>query len=212
MKSNDLGSNRAWFNAASETRLITLAQRGNEAAFRTLFETHKRSVYSLCLRMTRNPADAEDLTQEAFLTVFRKISGFRGEAAFSTWLYRLAVNQVLMHLRRKRSHDVGLGEGEDSKEEASRELPVRDVRLEGALDRLTLDAAVAELPPGYRAAFVLHDIEGYQHPEIARIMKWSVGNSKSQLSRARRKLRGWLQAHAQTVLPAVPQVAERASA
>ena len=212
MKSHESDASKGGFNNPSETRLITLAQHGDEAAFRALFEAHKRGVHALCLRMTRSAADAEDLTQETFLTVFRKIATFRGESAFSTWLYRLAVNQTLMHLRRKRSHEVSVDEVETLPEAPGWELPVHDLRLEGTVDRITLKAAVTGLPPGYRAAFVLHDIEGYQHPEIARMMNWSVGNSKSQLSRARRKLRGWLQTDGQAVFPATASQGEKATA
>ena len=100
----------------SDVHLVALAQRGDEAAFRALFEAHKRRVYSLCLRMTRSTADAEDLTQEAFLQIFRKIGAFRGESTFSTWLYRLAVNGVLIHLRKKRFQEMPLDEVDTSYE------------------------------------------------------------------------------------------------
>jgi RNA polymerase sigma-70 factor (ECF subfamily) len=180
-------------NAGSEIQLVERAQAGDETAFRLLFEAHKRRVYSLCLRMTRNTADAEDLTQEAFLTVCRKIAGFRGEATFSTWLYRLTLNQVLMHLRKKRLRPAPLSEVETApKAPSGRDHAQEDLLLTGTVDRITLNAAVAELSRGYRAAFLLHDVEGYQHHEIARMMKWTVGSSKSQLHRARRKLRDWL--------------------
>jgi RNA polymerase sigma-70 factor, ECF subfamily len=212
MKSQDLDASGDELNTASETHLVALAQRGDEAAFRALFEAHKRRVYSLCLRMTRSAADAEDLTQEAFLLVFRKIANFRGEAAFSTWLYRLAVNQVLMHLRKKRAQPVCLNEVESKQEvPCRREYAKHDPLLTGTVDRITLNAAVAELPRGFRAAFLLHDVEGYQHREIARIMNWSVGSSKSQLNRARRKLRDWFQSNTRNGLPANPNAAEKAT-
>src|SRR6266702_6192242 len=148
-------------NTDSEVHLVKLAQAGDEAAFRALFEAHKRRVHSLCLRMTRSAADAEDLTQEAFLLVFRKIANFRGEAAFSTWLYRLAVNQVLMHLRKKHSQPVCLNEVESPEEvPCRREYAKHDPLLAGTVDRITLNTAVAELPRGYRAAFLLHDVKG----------------------------------------------------
>jgi RNA polymerase sigma-70 factor, ECF subfamily len=172
--------------------LVTRAQRGEEAAFAVLFKAYNRRIYSVCLRMAGSPVEAEDLTQEVFLKVFRKISTFRGESMFATWLHRLAVNEILMHLRRKRLDIVPL-EGCD----ASHEGPAKwehgndDLQLTGTVDRVTLDRAVAELPFGYRTAFLLHDVEGYEHSEIARAMNWSVGNSKSQLHKARRKLRVW---------------------
>ncbi len=181
---------------ASGADLVARAQRGEERAFATLFEAHKRGVYSLCLRMTHSPADAEDLTQEAFLQVFRKIATFRGESTFSTWLYRLVVNGVLMHLRKKRLPHVPLDEVDTSREErATRQYGDDNQRLMRTIDRIHLSKAITQLPRGYRTALVLFDLEGYDHNEIARMMNWSVGNSKSQLHKARRKLRDWLQRH-----------------
>lgn len=179
--------------AAAETQLIERAQRGDEAAFEALFEAHKRRVYSLCLRMTSNTAEAEELAQEAFLQLFRKISTFRGESAFSTWLHRLAVNVVLMRLRKKGLQQLSLDELDTSHDEpVKRDYGDEDRRLLGSIDRITLERAIAALPPGYKQVFVLHDIEGYEHNEIAEIMRCSVGNSKSQLHKARMKLREWL--------------------
>ena len=179
--------------AASEADLVALAQKGDEDAFRTLFEAHKRRVYSLCLRMTRSTADAEDLTQETFLKVFRKLSTFRGDSTFYTWLHRVAVNEVLQHLRKKRFEHVSLDEIDTSLEEpVKREYRDDDRRLTGTIDRINLNRAIADLPPGYRTAFLLHDAEGYEHSEIARMRNCSAGNSKSQLCKARRKLREWL--------------------
>ncbi len=140
--------------------------------------------------MTGNTAEAEDLTQEAFLQLFRKISTFRGESAFSTWLHRLAVNVVLMHLRKKGLQQISLDEMDTSQDEpVKRDYGSDDRRLTGSVDRIGLQKAIADLPPGYRAVFVLHDVEGYEHNEIAEIMNCSVGNSKSQLHKARMKLR-----------------------
>jgi RNA polymerase sigma-70 factor (ECF subfamily) len=176
--------------ATSETQLIARAQRGDEEAFAALYEIHKRRVYSLCLRMTGDTAEAEDLAQEAFLQLFRKIATFRGESAFSTWLHRLVVNAVLMHLRKKGLQQVPLDDTDNSQEDAvKREYGDDDRRLLGSVDRLALSRAIEQLPPGYRSVFVLHDVEGYEHNEIAQIMDCSVGNSKSQLHKARLKLR-----------------------
>lgn len=176
--------------AATEAQQIARAQRGDEQAFSALFEAHKRRVYSLCLRMTGNTAEAEDLAQEAFLQLFRKISTFRGDSAFSTWLHRLVVNVVLMHLRKKGLQQVSLDDVDNSQEEpVKRDYGDDDRRLMGSVDRISLNRAIAELPPGYRAVFVLHDVEGYEHNEIAQIMGCSIGNSKSQLHKARLKLR-----------------------
>ncbi|HZT70852.1 MAG TPA: sigma-70 family RNA polymerase sigma factor [Terriglobia bacterium] len=183
-------------SVATETQLIARAQRGDEEAFAALFETHKRRVYSLCLRMIGNPTEAEDLTQEAFLQLFRKISTFRGESAFSTWLHRLAVNVVLMHLRKKGLNQISLDETENSQgEPIKRDYGDEDRRLVGSIDRIGLNRAIAELPPGYRTVFILHDVEGYEHNEIAEIMNCSIGNSKSQLHKARLKLREWFKEH-----------------
>jgi RNA polymerase sigma-70 factor, ECF subfamily len=177
-----------------DAETIARAQQGDAEAFRMLYEKHKRRVYSLCLRMTANTAEAEDLAQEAFLQLYRKIGTFRGESAFSTWLHRLSVNVVLMHLRKKSLPVVPLEETAPVGEEdsAKRDFGAEDVSLTRSIDRLQLQRAVDSLPPGYRMIFVLHDVEGYEHNEIARIAGCSVGNSKSQLHKARMKLRDLL--------------------
>lgn len=176
--------------AASDAELISRAQQGDEEAFAALFDAHKRRVYSLCLRMTGDTAEAEDLAQEAFLQLFRKIGTFRGESAFSTWLHRLVVNVVLMHLRKKGLQQVSLDDVDASQDEpVKREYGDDDKRLLHSIDRITLSRAIEGLPPGYRAVLVLHDVEGYEHNEIAQILDCSVGNSKSQLHKARLKLR-----------------------
>ncbi|MBI4466161.1 MAG: sigma-70 family RNA polymerase sigma factor [Acidobacteria bacterium] len=178
-----------------EATAIRRAQQGDAAAFERLYQLHKGRVYSLCLRMLGNPAEAEDMTQEAFLQLFRKIATFRGESAFSTWLHRLSVNVVLMHLRRKSLPQVPLEEPVETDEAGEgprRELGAEDLRLAGSIDRLTLEQAIAELPQGYRLVFVLHDVEGYEHNEIAQMLGCSVGNSKSQLHKARLRLRDLL--------------------
>ena len=152
-------------------------------------------MYSLCLRMTANTAEAEDLTQEAFLQLYRKIATFRGESAFSTWLHRLSVNVVLMHLRKKGLPVVSLEEttqGGSEEDTPKKDFGAEDVALAGSIDRLQLQRAVESLPPGYRTIFVLHDVEGYEHNEIAGIVGCSIGNSKSQLHKARMKLRDLL--------------------
>ncbi|PYX51022.1 MAG: RNA polymerase subunit sigma-24 [Acidobacteria bacterium] len=175
----------------SEAEAIERAKQGDAEAFQALYDRHKRRVYSLCLRMTANTAEAEDLAQEAFLQLFRKIGTFRGESAFSTWLHRLSVNVVLMHLRKKSLPVVSLEETTQNTEEDSpkRDFGAEDLSLAGSIDRLQLQKAVESLPPGYRTIFVLHDVEGYEHNEIAGIVGCSIGNSKSQLHKARMKLR-----------------------
>jgi len=175
----------------SEAEAIERAKQGDAEAFQALYDRHKRRVYSLCLRMTANTAEAEDLAQEAFLQLFRKIGTFRGESAFSTWLHRLSVNVVLVHLRKKSLPVVSLEETTQNTEEDSpkRDFGAEDLSLAGSIDRLQLQKAVESLPPGYRTIFVLHDVEGYEHNEIAGIVGCSLGNSKSQLHKARMKLR-----------------------
>jgi len=178
----------------NEAEAIERAKRGDARAFQELYDKHKRRVYSLCLRMTANTAEAEDLTQEAFLQLYRKIATFRGESAFSTWLHRLSVNVVLMHLRKKSLPVVSLEETTQGGEEDApkKDFGAEDLALAGSIDRLQLQKAVDDLPPGYRTIFVLHDIEGYEHNEIAGIVGCSIGNSKSQLHKARMKLRDLL--------------------
>jgi len=174
----------------SEAEAIERAKQGDAAAFEVLYNLHKRRVYSLCLRMTTNTAEAEDLTQEAFLQLFRKIGTFRGESAFSTWLHRMAVNVVLMQLRKKGLQVVPLDDENEGEEETpKKDYGAQDNVLAGSLDRLQLKNAIDRLPPGYRNIFVLHDVEGFEHNEIAEMVGCSIGNSKSQLHKARMKLR-----------------------
>ena len=181
---------RSQSDRLSEAEAIERAKQGDASAFEALYNLHKRRVYSLCLRMTANTAAAEDLTQEAFLQLFRKIGTFRGESAFSTWLHRMAVNVVLMQLRKKGLNVVPLEETMEGEEESPKKEPGGDdVRLAGSVDRLQLQHAIAELPPGYRMIFLLHDVQGYEHNEIADMIGCSIGNSKSQLHKARMKLR-----------------------
>jgi RNA polymerase sigma-70 factor (ECF subfamily) len=185
----------------SEAEAIERAKQGDAEAFQVLYDKHKRRVYSLCLRMTANTAEAEDLAQEAFLQLYRKIGTFRGESAFSTWLHRLSVNVVLMRLRKKTLSETSLEEQTEPDEESGgprRDFGAPDVRLSGSVDRVHLERAVQRLPPGYKSIFVLHDVQGYEHNEIAAIMNCSIGNSKSQLHKARMRLRELLQEEARS--------------
>lgn len=174
-----------------EASLVQRAQRGDEEAFSALYQQHKKRVYSVCLQMTRDASDAEDLTQEAFLQVFRNINSFRGDSAFSTWLYRIAVNTVLMKLRRRKlpalvSLDEPVSAGSPC---LKREVGKSDPVLVGVIDRIALHRAAEDLPAGCRQIFDLHEVEGYQHHEIAELLRCSVGNSKSQLHKAKMKMR-----------------------
>src|SRR6202790_2758866 len=174
---------------------IRRAQLGDAAAFETIYELHGRRVYALCLRMSGDPVEAEDLTQEAFLQLFRKIHTFRGESAFSSWLHRLTANVVLMRFRKKRPVAASLDEIVSVDEEHDmprKEIADTDLRLSGLFDRFNLQAAIEQLPEGYQLMFILHDVHGYEHNEIAKILGCSVGNSKSQLHKARKRLRSLL--------------------
>ncbi|HUR98102.1 MAG TPA: RNA polymerase sigma factor [Pyrinomonadaceae bacterium] len=176
--------------AASDHTLCQLAANGNLAAFEVIYQRYHRRTYSLTMRMTNNTSEAEDLTQEVFIQLFRKAGSFRGDSAFSTWLHRLTVNQVLMHFRRRSVKNEKVSDDGEMPEQTvhgtanPNKMPV--------VDRIALKKAISELPNGYRNVFVLHDVEGYEHEEVARMMGISVGTSKSQLHKARLKLRGLL--------------------
>jgi RNA polymerase sigma-70 factor, ECF subfamily len=176
----------------SSDEVIRLAQQGDAKAFAHIYRLHSPRVYALCLRLVRDPAEAEDFTQEVFLQLFRKIHTFRGEAAFSSWLYRLAANLVFMTFRKKKLTMSSLespSECDDEMSSTQLQVGATDLRLSGLFDRVNLQAALKQLPEGYRAMFVLYDVHGYEHHEIARMLGCSVGNSKSQLHKARKRLR-----------------------
>ena len=186
-----------------ETETIRLAQSGDATAFEQLYRTHNRRVYGLCFRMTGNFSLAEDLTQDIFLQVFRKIHTFRAESAFSTWLYRLAVNVVLMRRRIKSLKETSLEVQDEATNDTfpRRETGQVDGQVSGVVDRVNLKRALRHLPPGYRQIFLLHDVMGYQHHEIAEALGCSVGNSKSQLHKARVRLRTLLRNGTRGKLP-----------
>jgi RNA polymerase sigma-70 factor (ECF subfamily) len=179
----------------TDLELVKRAQEGDPEAFAALFCAHKARVYSICLRMTSNAAQAEDLTQDAFLQVFRKLSTFRANSALSTWLYRIAVNTVLMHFRKKALRQISLDEpsNQDAKQ-VRREYGGQDDRLSASVDRITLTRAIKDLPAGYKQIFLMHEVEGYEHQEIAKLLDCSVGNSKSQLHKAKLRIREFLEA------------------
>jgi RNA polymerase sigma-70 factor (ECF subfamily) len=176
--------------SATDHELTQAASKGDMVAFEEIYRRHHRRVYSLCLRMTQNQSEAEDLAQDVFVQLFRKVGSFRGESAFTTWLHRMTVNQVLMHFRRKKVRDERSSEDEETPDRV--EPGTENPGAMPVVDRIALDHAIEQLPPGYRTTFVLHDIEGYEHEEVARIMGCSVGTSKSQLHKARMKLRSLL--------------------
>jgi RNA polymerase sigma-70 factor (ECF subfamily) len=198
-------------SSISEAEAVDWAKQGDGVAFEALYGRHKRRVYSLCLRMSSNLAEAEDLAQEVFLQVYRRIITFRGQSAFSTWLHRVAVNVVLMRLRRKKLVAVSLEEPLDPEEPNSptMDLGVRDRVLAGSIDRINLERAIESLPSPYRQIFVLFDIEGYRHSEIAEMIGCTIGNSKSQLHKAHVRLRRILKTVTEQVAGTSPSLNEK---
>jgi RNA polymerase sigma-70 factor (ECF subfamily) len=192
MNSDSVNSNVPATTELSESEAIRLAQEGNSEGFERLYRLHSRRVYSLCLHMSKDPIKAEDFTQDAFLQVFRKIQSFRGDSLFSTWLHRLTVNVVLMGFRRKKRPGISLDEASELNDESRKpivELSRPDLNLNGVIDRINLAKAINQLPRGCKKMFLLHDIQGYRHDEISRMVGCSVENSKSQLNRAHARLR-----------------------
>lgn len=172
---------------STDFELTQAAAEGDMRAFEEIYQRHHRRVYSICLRMLQNAAEAEDLTQDVFIQLYRKVGSFRGDSAFTTWLHRLTVNQVLMHFRKRNvKFERTTEEGETPVQIVSgTENPFRMP----IVDKIALDNAIAQLPEGYKNVFVLHDVEGFEHEEVARILGCSVGTSKSQLHKARLKMR-----------------------
>jgi RNA polymerase sigma-70 factor, ECF subfamily len=168
---------------AEESALVAAAQRGMLRAFEQLYRRQVGRVYALCLRMTGSPVEAEELTQETFVCAWEKLNAFRGESAFGTWLCRIAINAVLTHYRKGRRRALWEIE-ETNLTEVRVSTAVADPHL-----RMDLDAAIGALPPGARMVFVLHDVEGYRHEEIAGQTGMAVGTSKAHLHKARKLLR-----------------------
>jgi RNA polymerase sigma-70 factor (ECF subfamily) len=198
MRSNSARQNASTTSELSENEAIRLTQEGDSEGFERLYQLHSRRVYGLCLHMVKNPTEAEDLTQSAFLQTFRKIHTFRADSRFSTWLHRLTVNIVLMHLRKRKRAEISLDEIAQPSDESPKptvEFGRPDLNLNGVIDRMSLEKAIAQLPHGYKKMLILHDIEGYEHNEISQIVGCSVGNSKSQLHKARQRLRELLPRH-----------------
>ncbi|MES2694206.1 MAG: sigma-70 family RNA polymerase sigma factor [Verrucomicrobiota bacterium] len=168
--------------AEAESAVIRRAQARDTRAFETLYRTHLGRIYAVCLRMTANPNQAEELTQQAFLTAWQKLPLFRGESAFSSWLHRVAVNTVLAAFRAdsRRTSRV-FGTEDPAAFETPPPAPPAGIRLD-------LEAAIAALPPQARTVFVLHDVEGWLHEEIAHELGVATGTSKAQLHRARKLL------------------------
>jgi RNA polymerase sigma-70 factor (ECF subfamily) len=180
------GMDAADIPKATDFQLAQSAARGDMAAFEEIYQRHHRRVYSICLRMLQNAYEAEDLTQDVFIQLYRKIGSFRGDSAFTTWLHRMTVNQVLMHFRKRTvKFEKTTEEGETPVQlvpgtENPFKMPI--------VDKIALENAIDQLPAGYKNVFMLHDVEGFEHEEIAKILGCSVGTSKSQLHKARLKL------------------------
>ena len=175
---------------SAELDLVDRCRRGELGAFEELYRAHSGRLFSLAVRMLGNPADAEDQLQEIFLSAHRKLESFRGESALGTWLYRLGMNQILDHVR---SRAARTGQLTDGLEDASLLADGGGHRLaDRAIDRIDLERALAELPEGCRAAFVLHDVEGLEHKEVSEVLGIAEGTSKSQVHKARLRLRGLL--------------------
>ena len=178
---------------SAELDLVDRCRRGELGAFEELYRAHSGRLFSLAVRMLGNPADAEDQLQEIFLSAHRKLDSFRGESALGTWLYRLAMNQILDHVRSRAARTGQLTDGLD---DTSLLADAGGHRLaDRAIDRIDLERALAELPEGCRAAFVLHDVEGLEHREVSEVLGIAEGTSKSQVHKARLRLRGLLRSH-----------------
>jgi RNA polymerase sigma-70 factor (ECF subfamily) len=182
--------------------VLARAQAGNHDAFSQLYLLHKKRVFGICLRMVRDFSLAEDLTQETFLQLHRKLASFRGESLFTTWLYRMTFNIVLMRKRKRVLPVVSLDQMMTTIPEdyVGRDFGTCDLAQIGAVDRVTIQRALDTLPPGYRKIFLHHDVHGLEHREIAAMEGCSLGNSKSQLHKARRALRRALSAKPGRVL------------
>ena len=186
----------------SDYELAQAISRGATSCVGDLYQRHNRMVYSVCLRMTGNVMEAEDLTQDVFVQLLKKAGSFRGDSKFSTWLYRLTINQVLMHIR----SSIRRREFPNMLEELATTRIVKHSFTDRIVNRVTLHAALAKLPPGSRSVFVKFDVEGYNHEEIAGIFGFSTGNSKSQLHKARRKLRKLLSDRGQSLRTPIKRI------
>ena len=172
---------------ATDFELTQAASSGDMGAFEEIYQRHHRRVYSICLRMLQNAYEAEDLTQDVFIQLYRKVGSFRGDSAFTTWLHRMTVNQVLMHFRKRNVKYEKTTEEGDTPDQVV--AGTADPDKMPIVDKIALESAIDQLPMGYKNVFVLHDVEGFEHEEVARILGCSVGTSKSQLHKARLKLR-----------------------
>lgn len=179
----------------SQDEMIMRARQGDREALAQLYRSYRENVYRICLRMVRNPSDAEDLVQETFLRVINKIHTFRGDSQFSTWLYRVTKNVALMQLRKPKFATIDFEDARDQDEflESVNRASGAPEAESRATDGVLLEVAIQQLPTGYGKVLVLHDVLGYRHNEISKLTGITANNSKSRLCRARRMLRGVLQ-------------------
>lgn len=190
-------------------RNVELAQSGDMAAFEEVYRTYHRRVYAQCLRMTRSVAEAEDLTQEVFIQLYRKLKTFRGDSLFTTWLHRLTTNAVLMHFRKVAARPEQTTD--DAETLSIFAGPAPNLNNTSVIDRIALEEAIKQLSPGYRAVFILHDMEGYEHHQISKMLGCAVGTSKSQLHKARMKLRRLLRPRRRAAFPRATEQHEQAA-
>jgi len=191
----ELASGQKVYNTKAVSALIQGARSGDATCFEALYHAYKQRVFGLCLRVVGDRTRAEDLVQDVFIQVHRKLHTYRGESQFSTWLHRLALNVALMEMRKKSLRTSSLEQVAAEDRAAGRpetQFGREDHRLQFSLSRIPLERAITELPPGYRLIFILHDVQGYEHREIAEMMACTVGNCKSQLHKARLRLRALL--------------------
>ena len=173
---------------SADLELAAKIRAGNAAAFDELYQQHAARLYNLAYRMAGTANDAEDLLQDIFLLAYRKLGSFRGESSLGTWLYRLGMNHCLDVLRSRQSR---MGQHTDSLDEEGAAEPAALPAL-GAVSRIDLDRAIGKLPHACRAAFLLHDVEGFGHHEVGAILGISEGTSKSQVHKARLRIRAYL--------------------
>lgn len=177
---------------SSVTEAVLSLRQGNSEGFNIVYREYSKLVRAVCLKILRNPTEAEDVAQEVFIHMLRKIHTFRGDSAFSTWLYRVALNTVLMHVRSTRRDRIASIESRRTGNGQQRDGGVQNASMPSFSNKIDLRSAVDSLPNGYKLIFILHDIQGYHHHEISRILGRSIGDSKSQLHRARQRLREFL--------------------
>jgi RNA polymerase sigma-70 factor (ECF subfamily) len=175
---------------SADLELAKRCRNGDAGAFEELYRQHAGRLYNLAFRMAGSAQEAEDLLQEVFLHAYRKLGSFRGDSSLGTWLYRLGMNQCLDYLRGRRAKMNQATDSLDDEDAAELASPMPAIPV--AVNRLDLERAIGRLPEGCRAAFLLHDVEGFEHHEVAKILGVSEGTSKSQVHKARMKLRMYL--------------------